>query len=136
MRTIFMLSFYLVSQVALSQINFEKIITRGTFEQAHSIIQTSDGGYAFVGCQDFTSGINNTWLVKTNATGDTLWSRLYKGMVSVSNLDRKIVETSDGGLTFIAIRNKSILFHTSMNGDSAWQKVIDPVAGEIGRAHV
>ncbi len=56
---------------------------------AESIIQTSDGGFALVGCLDGHFGF-----IKTNSNGDQLWNLTYGGKYSYAY---SVVQTSDGG---------------------------------------
>jgi len=47
---------------------------------AHSVQQTSDGGYIVVGyTMSFGPGFSNVWLLKTDANGDTIWTTTYGG---------------------------------------------------------
>jgi hypothetical protein len=58
--------------------------------------QTTDGGYVFVGnTTSFGAGYYDIWLVRTNANGDTLWTRTFGG----TQLDQctEIEITNDGG---------------------------------------
>jgi len=62
----------------------------------NSVEQTTDGGYIIAGMTvSFGSGRGDVYLVKTDADGDTLWTRTYGG----SNYDcaSSIAQTSDGG---------------------------------------
>ena len=62
----------------------------------HSLIITSDGGFAFVGETDsFGAGSRDFYLVKTDSDGNIEWSRTYGG----TDLDfgQSLVETLDGG---------------------------------------
>ena len=68
---------------------------------AHSLIETSDGGYALIGKILYYSNVSrrsNIWLVKTDSLGVMEWSQTYGGEFSddVSSL----VEASDGGYVF------------------------------------
>ncbi|MCD6595977.1 T9SS type A sorting domain-containing protein [bacterium] len=62
---------------------------------AYSITQTSDGGFAVVGYTSYWVGHDDVWLLKVNASGDTLWTRVYGG----DNFDyaNSVVQASDGG---------------------------------------
>jgi len=62
----------------------------------HSLIITSDGGFAFVGETDsYGAGSRDFYLVKTDPDGNIEWSRTYGG----ADLDfgHSLVETLDGG---------------------------------------
>ncbi len=61
-----------------SQGTFTKVISGNNFEIAKSVVQTRDGGFAFLADigSEMTTG---KWIVKTNASGDTLWTRTFLG---------------------------------------------------------
>jgi len=65
-------------------------------ERTHSVVQTSDGGYALAG---FTGSIGpgsaSFWLVKTDSFGNTLWKKTY-GWV-YGDVAYSVVLTADGG---------------------------------------
>jgi len=64
---------------------------------AHSVVETSDGGYALAG-GTYSFGTGNFadfWLVKTDSSGNTEWTRTYGG--TDEDRARSVVETSDGG---------------------------------------
>jgi len=47
-------------------------------DEAWSGRQTSDGGYFIAGCtESFGAGASDVWLVRTDASGDTLWTCTY-----------------------------------------------------------
>ncbi|MCE3259722.1 MAG: lipoprotein [Bacteroidetes bacterium] len=73
-------------------------------EYGNSVKQCSDGGY-IIGGQTFTWGQNgDTYVVRTNATGDTLWTKYYGS--PLSDEAGSILSNSDGGFTF-AIRDST-----------------------------
>lgn len=65
-------------------------------EGAYSVQQTSDGGFIISGWSDSfgTSGVYNTYLIKTNNIGDTLWTKTYAGQPSFGGYAQ---QTTDGG---------------------------------------
>ena len=75
-------------------------------DEADSVIQTADGGYALVGeTSSFGAGTYDVWLVKTDANGNMQWSKTYGG----TNIDdgTSLVQTSDEGYA-VACRQYSL----------------------------
>jgi hypothetical protein len=63
---------------------------------AYSVVQTADSGYVIAGgTSSFGSGGADVWLIKTNAVGDTLWSKTYGG--ASSDVAYSIGRTAGGG---------------------------------------
>jgi len=68
----------------------------GKSETAHSLVETTDGGYAIVGqTQAFGAGFVDIWFVKTDEYGNMEWNKTYGGTDSDSG--RSLLVTSDGG---------------------------------------
>jgi hypothetical protein len=68
------------------------------YDYGYSVEQTSDGGYVIVGStSSFYSyeGKGDVCLIKTNSSGDTLWTRTYGG--SLGDNGFSVQQTSDGG---------------------------------------
>jgi len=90
--------------------------------------QTSDGGYILGGLtRSFGAGFNDSWLVKINADGDSLWSRTFGG--SDSEESKSVVQTSDGGYvlgghtrSYGAGQADFWLVRADANGDSLWSR--------------
>ena len=94
-----------------------------------SVQQTSDGGYIVVGyTQSYGAGNEDVYLIKTDASGDTLWTRTFGG----NYYDRgySVLQTSDGGY-FIAGTTASFsqgdedafLIKTNATGDALWIRI-------------
>ena len=77
-----------------------KFYTGSGRERAQDIIQTADNGYAIVG---YTSTLPaqyyDAFIVRTNSSGDTLWTKRYGGSNGISNYDdaNSIKLLPDGG---------------------------------------
>jgi predicted secreted protein len=65
-------------------------------DEAHSIIRTSDGGFAIAGVTDsFGLGGFDAWLIKTDSGGNPLWNKTFGG--SGNDEAWSIIEDADGG---------------------------------------
>ncbi len=62
----------------------------------NKIIQTPDGGYAFVGETNQNTPSYEIYIVKTNSQGDTLWTKTFK-----QGFGNGIIITNDGGYAIL-----------------------------------
>jgi hypothetical protein len=101
----------------------------GIYESGRALTQTADDGYALAGITNsFGSGMGDVYVVRTNSTGDTLWTKWYGG----PNIDdgNEILTTPDGGFV-ISAETKSFgagdfdvqLFKTDGNGSVVWNEL-------------
>ena len=95
-------------------------------DNAACVCPTDDGGYIITG---FTSdaGWTDACLIKTDYTGDTLWTRSFGGISFDNGVD--VEETADGGYSscgntgsFGAGGNDPYIIKTDINGDTLWTK--------------
>jgi len=97
-------------------------------DYGYSVQQTADSGYVIAGTtKSFGAGNYDFYLLKTDASGDTVWTRTYGG----SDLDYgySAVQTTDGGYAVVG-RTKSFgagnydvyLVKTDANGDTTWTR--------------
>jgi hypothetical protein len=95
---------------------------------AYSLQQTADGGYIMAGeTYSLGAGGADFYLVKTDSTGDTLWTRTYGG--SGSDGAREVQQTTDGGYivagttgSFGAGSTDFYLVRTNSSGDTLWTR--------------
>jgi hypothetical protein len=109
-------------------------------EQGKTVQQTSDGGYIIAGyTASYGSGSPDFWLVKTDGSGDTLWTKAYGG--SDWDICYAVQQTSDGG--YIATGSTASfgegdhdvwIIKTDANGDTLWTNVIGGSEEDQGRA--
>ncbi|MEI7801785.1 MAG: T9SS type A sorting domain-containing protein [Bacteroidota bacterium] len=86
---------YLLKINTSGDVEWSKTYGSSATDIAGSVLQTNDGGYIMLG-QSFGFGIaSDLYLVKTNATGDTAWTRIYGG--SDYEFESCVLQTSDGG---------------------------------------
>jgi hypothetical protein len=98
------------------------------YDGAYSVRQTSDSGYILTGwTESFGAGFNDVYIIKTNVSGDTLWTRAYGG--TSWDEGQSVQQTSDGGY-IIAGETGSIgagsldfwLIKTNASGDTLWTR--------------
>jgi len=66
----------------------------------HSGFQTADGGYIIGGVtHSWGAGTRDFWVIKTNASGDTIWTQTYGG--ATIDCAHCISHTSDGGYIIV-----------------------------------
>uniref|UniRef100_A0A7V4E3P4 T9SS type A sorting domain-containing protein n=1 Tax=candidate division WOR-3 bacterium TaxID=2052148 RepID=A0A7V4E3P4_UNCW3 len=98
-------------------------------EHAHSVQQTSDGGYILGGSMYFlgSGGWWDFYLIKTDADGNVIWEKTYGGEYDEDCWS--VIETSDGG--YIAVGSTTsfgagdydiYLLKTDSDGDTLWTK--------------
>lgn len=124
---------YLVKMDANGNISWTKTIGGADDDDGYSVQQTTDGGYIIAGStQSFGAGEFDAYLVKTNANGDTLWTRTF----GKESFDEGffVQQTTDGGyiLTGYVINNPLTsgdfdvyLVKTDANGNATWTKTFD-----------
>jgi hypothetical protein len=87
---------WLIKTNSLGDTIWTKTFGGSYHDGALSVQQTLDGGYILVGYTgSFGAGNNDVWLIKTNASGDTLWTKTLGGIYW--DVGRSIEQTSDGG---------------------------------------
>ncbi len=98
---------------------------RSYFTEGRTGQQVNDGGYIVAGgCQDTTTGNIDVYLAKTDANGDTLWTRTFGGTSYDDGLG--VRQTADGGYiicgqtySFGAGESDFYLIKTDENGNVA-----------------
>ncbi|MGQ0829187.1 MAG: T9SS type A sorting domain-containing protein [Bacteroidota bacterium] len=75
-------------------------------DEARSVIQTSDSGYILTGFTKSMGNVNgDMYTVKTNSTGDTLWTNKYGGLQE--DIAYEVIESSTGEY-IVAGKTKSV----------------------------
>ncbi len=109
----------------------------GNYSSAgYSVQQTTDGGYIITGHTDYWPGISsNVYLIRTDAQGDTLWTRIYNrsdndagfGMQQVENSGFIVVGKTFGNYPY---SNPLIwLLRIDDNGDTTWTRTYGDETG-------
>ena len=110
---------------AALQVQWKKLYGGSDWEFGNCIQQTSDGGYIICGgTYSYGKGDEDYFLIKTNAIGDTLWTRTYGG--ADQDEAKGVVETKDGGyiLTGFSMSTDTLgdfyTVRTNSLGDTLW----------------
>ena len=140
MKKLLLTSCYLTLGSIYAQNSFYKTINRNYTIDENNIIQTTDGGYATVGTNIFNATYTNQniFVLKMDATGDTLWTRSYGG----GGVDEGIgiTQTNDGGYLIGGSASsfgphapdstQAYLIKTDANGDTLWTKIYGGMGNE------
>ncbi|MCK4662483.1 MAG: carboxypeptidase-like regulatory domain-containing protein, partial [Bacteroidales bacterium] len=110
-------------------------------DDARCIRQTPDGGYIIAGnTQPIGIMGSYIWLIKTNSSGDTLWTKKWgETPIPAINTGRCVQLTSDGGYIisgyaqFLGSNNEeAYLLKTDADGNTDWINFYGGTAYEIG----
>jgi len=120
--------FYLVKTDADGDTLWTRAYGGSRNDYAHSVQQTTDGGYIMAGrTYSFGPGYVACYLVKTDAGGNTLWTRTYGG--SLYEEAFSVQQTSDGGYILAGVTESFgaggydfYLVKTDANGDTLWTR--------------
>ena len=87
---------YLIKTDSMGVKQWEKTYGGSDWDFANCVEQTNDGGYIICGSTySYGKGKQDFYLLKTNQSGDTLWTRTYGGINDEEA--KSVIQTSDGG---------------------------------------
>jgi len=112
-----LLSAICLTSVAAAQTSWWRTYGGTGLDWGNSVQPTSDGGYVIAGTTDY-DGAGGAYLVKTNASGDTQWTRTY----GWSGEGCSVQQTSDGGYIVAGGVDGVDLIKTDALGDTLWTR--------------
>jgi hypothetical protein len=123
-----LLSAIYLTPIASAQTRWWRTYGGASYEEAFSVQQTVDGGYVVAGfTYSFGAESGDVYLVKTDAQGDSLWTRTYGG--PHTEVGRQTVQTEDSGYIivgytgpFYAMTSDVYLIKTTASGDTIWTR--------------
>ena len=109
-------------------ISFERVYGGTNNDYGHSVQLTQDGGYIMVGeTESFGVGDYDVYVIKTNANGDTIWTKTYGG--AGYDCGQSVQQTEDGGYIIIGFTDSFgsglfdfYLIKTDADGNTTWTK--------------
>ncbi len=113
---------YLMRINSTGTVAWTKVFGGTDYDDGVSAQQTSDNGFIMLG-QAFSFGVgSDVYIIKTNASGDTLWTRIFGG--TGYEFGGSVQQTNDGGF-FISAGEESFnssremyILKTDVNGNS------------------
>jgi len=130
---------YLVKTDAVGDTIWTRTYGGSDNDRGYSVAQTSDGGYIVAGVYDYDleAGTGDVYLVKTDAVGDTIWTRTYGG--NDNDMGYSVAQTSDGGYivagwteSFGAGGDDVYLVKTDAVGDTIWMRTYGGSGDDVG----
>jgi len=123
-----MLAAACLTSIARAQTSWWRTYGGTNEDYGNSVQQTSDGGYVIAGPTiSFGAGNGDVYLIKTNASGDALWTRTYGG--TNDDYSCSVQQTSDDGyivagytMSFGAGGYDVYLIKTNASGDTLWTR--------------
>jgi hypothetical protein len=104
-------------------------------DDAHSVQQTSDGGYILAGSIDLQYPNYDAWLIKTDPNGNQQWNKTFGGARGDSA--SSVQQTSDGGYIIAGkfggegFITYPLLIKTESNGNLRWEIIFGGTAGSV-----
>ena len=125
---------YLVRLDANGKVAWQRSYGGPDADDGRDVCETADGGFVICGyTESFSAGEDDFYMIKTDESGDTLWTRTFGS--TRSETGQSVCETEDGGLLFFGSagspdlieanrdyylvkmdRDGSVIWHTNHNG--------------------
>ena len=120
---------YLIKTDPNGNLQWQKWYGGTSDDEGYSVIQTDDLGFLIAARTSSYGQGGDIWIIKTNASGDTLWTQLIGG--TKSDQVNKIIETSSNDYLLVGsfrLTDNSYdmyLIRVAATGDTLWTKKYD-----------
>ncbi len=139
-HTVGLSDIFLIKTDASGYIIWVRTFGGSDFDKGYSVQQTTDSGYILVGStRSYGAGSTDVYLIKTDAVGDTLWTRTYGGIDWDEGLC--VRKTAEGGYiitgktgSYGAGESDVYLIKTDAQGDTVWTRVFGNIYRDYGSA--
>ncbi len=130
---------YLIKTDSAGNMVWQQAIGASLSDRGYAIKRTQDGGYIFCGASNSQSGTfaRDTWLVKTDSSGNKIWERFYGG--SGDESANAIELTNDGGYILCGATSSSgagsydvHLIKTDASGNLSWERTYGGSGEDMG----
>ena len=120
---------------------WDKTYGENDLDQANSILQTNDGGFAVAGQKDARGWgeSGRVWILKLHPSGEIQWQKIYLG--DKEDYARSIQQTNDGGYivagstsSFGAGSSDIWILKIDLEGSIEWQKSIGGEGQDFARS--
>lgn len=138
-KTLLHLMLGLLSMNINAQVTFQKAYGGAFMDEGNSVRQTFDGGYIVAGTTtSFGSGGRDVLVIKTDALGDTTWTKTFGG-----DMDNEygfcVQQTADSGYivsgvasSFFDVGGDVYLIKLNVSGDTIWTRTYGGIGYEWG----
>jgi len=116
---------------------WDRTYSTGNLGSSYSLCQLTNGDFALTGIGYNTLGVAKLFIIRTDGSGNQLWSRQYGGIGA--DFGNCVIKTADGGLavsgmtqSYGAGGNDAWLLKVSSNGDSLWSRTFGSSGDEVG----
>jgi hypothetical protein len=131
---------WLIKTDSSGNTSWTKTIGGSNKDKGYSVKQTSDSGYILTGYTvSFSAGLEDVWLIKADANGDTLWTKTFGG--SGVDVGSSVQQTTDGGYILVGWTNSFgngdydfWLIKTNADGNELWTKTFGGTGDDRGRS--
>jgi len=127
------------SQISIAQTTFQRAYGGTAMDEGTSVRQTTDGGYIIAGTStSYGSGGRDILVIKTNAFGDTIWTKTFGGATD-NEYGFCVQQTTDGGYivsgvasSFADVAGDMYLLKLTPTGDTSWSRTYGGIGYEWG----
>jgi parallel beta-helix repeat protein len=137
--------FLLIKIDSTGNLQWTKLFGGVNDDETETLIQTDDGGYLLAGnTYSYGAGGSDAWLLKTDSSGNPLWTRTYGQAGEVVTLNggyhdfgtardvlNDLIVTNDGGFAFVGTSYRDIwVVKTDAVGNQHWNQTYSIEKGQ------